>query len=303
MCLLNVSFKIFTKVVTNRITEITKKVISPTQTTFLPERNIMEGLIILHKTIHEMHRRKQSGVLLKLDFEKAYDKINWTFVQQTRRMKGFSSTWRKWVASFMEGEHVGIKVNDQVGRNFQTPREVRQGDPLSPILFNIVVDMLAILINRAKQGGQISEVISNIIDDELSILQYADDTILVAFEQMSGLKNNYHKSELFYFGEAKDHELQYEQLVGCKKGPYPFRYLGIPMHYMKLYNNDWKMTEERIEKKMSSWKGKCLSVDGLLVLINSVLTSLTMFMLSFFKVPKGVLEKIDYYRSRFFLAE
>jgi hypothetical protein len=183
MCLLNVSFKIFTKVVTNRITEITKKVISPTQTTFLPERNIMEGLIILHKTIHEMHRRKQSGVLLKLDFEKAYDKINWIFVQQTRRMKGFSSTWRKWVASFMEGGHVGIKVNDQVGRNFQTPREVRQGDPLSPILFNIVVDMLAILINRAKQGGQISGVIPNIIDDGLSILQYADDTILVAFEQ------------------------------------------------------------------------------------------------------------------------
>jgi hypothetical protein len=51
----------------------------------------MKGVIILHKTIHEMHRRKQSGVILKLDFEKAYDKINWTFVQQTLRMKGFSS--------------------------------------------------------------------------------------------------------------------------------------------------------------------------------------------------------------------
>jgi hypothetical protein len=65
-------------------------------------------------------------------------------------MKGFSSTWRKWVASFMEGGDVGIKVNDQVGQNFQTKRGVRQGVPLSLILFNIVVDMLAILINRAK---------------------------------------------------------------------------------------------------------------------------------------------------------
>jgi hypothetical protein len=61
------------------------------------------------------------------------------------------------------------------------------------------------------------------------------------------------------------------------------------------------MIEERIEKKLSSWKGKYLSVKGRLVLINSVLTSLTMFMLSFFKVPKGVLEKIDYFLSRFFL--
>jgi hypothetical protein len=78
----------------------------------------------------------------------------------------------------MEGGHVGIKVNDQVGKNFQTRRGVRQGDPLSLILFNIVVDMLAILINRAKLGGQISGVILNIIDDGLSILQYADDTIL-----------------------------------------------------------------------------------------------------------------------------
>jgi hypothetical protein len=65
-------------------------------------------------------------------------------------------------------------------------------------------------------------------------------------------------------------------------GLYPFRYLGIPMHYLKLYNSDWKMIEERIEKKLSCWKGKYLSVRGRLVLINSVLRSLTMFMLSFF---------------------
>jgi hypothetical protein len=67
------------------------------------------------------------------------------------------------------------------------------------------------------------------------------------------------------------------------------------MHYRKLYNSDSKIIEERIEKKLSSWKGKYLYVDERLVLINSVLTSLTMFMLSFFEVPKGVLEKIDYF--------
>jgi uncharacterized protein YpuA (DUF1002 family) len=63
------------------------------------------------------------------------------------------------------------------------------------------------------------------------------------------------------------------------------------MHYRKLSNKDWKMVEERIEKRLSSWKEKYLSVGGRLVLINSVLTSLVIFMMSFFKVPRRVLEK------------
>jgi hypothetical protein len=106
------------------------------------------------------------------------------------------------------------------------------------------------------------------VDDGLSILQYADDTILFmehdidkaknmklllsAFEQLSGLKINFHKSEIFYFDQGKDYKLQYEQLFGCKKGTYTFKYLGIPMHYRRLNNKDWAMIEERIEKKLSS---------------------------------------------------
>jgi hypothetical protein len=79
--LLNVSFKIFIKVVANRISHIATKVISPTQMAFLLGRNIMEGVIILHETIHEMHRKKHSGLIFEIDFEKAYDKINWSFIQ------------------------------------------------------------------------------------------------------------------------------------------------------------------------------------------------------------------------------
>jgi hypothetical protein len=72
------------------------------------------------------------------------------------------------------------------------------------------------------------------------------------------------------------------------------------MHLKKLNNKDWKVVEQCIEWKLSSWKGKYLSVRWRLVLINLVLSSMVLFMLSFFEVPKGVLEKIDYYRSRFF---
>jgi hypothetical protein len=218
----------------------------------------------------------------------------------------------------MEGGHVGVKINNQVRQNFHTKKEVRQGDLLLPILFNIVVDMLAILIKRAKAKGQIAGVIPQLVDDGLLILQYADDTILFmehnidkaknmkllllsAFKQLSGLKINFHKNKIFCFGEAKDYELLYEQLFELKKGTYPFKYLGIPIHYRRLNNKDWAIIEEGIEKKLISWKGKYLSVGGRLVLINSILSSLPMFMLSFFlRSLKVVLEKIDYFRSRFF---
>ena len=72
---------------------MTNIIIRPSQTTFLPGRFILEGVVTLHETIHELKRKKQSGILLKLDFEKAYDKVNWDFLQQTLRMKGFSPQW------------------------------------------------------------------------------------------------------------------------------------------------------------------------------------------------------------------
>jgi len=78
------------------------------------------------------------------------------------------------------------------------------------------------------------------------------------------------------------------------------RYLGIPIHYRRLSNADWKRVEERFEKRPNSWKGKRLSTGGCLTLINSVLSSLPMYMMSFFALPKGVQKKLDYFRSRFY---
>jgi hypothetical protein len=172
------------------------------------------------------------------------------------------------------------------------------------------------LIERAKELSFFDGLVPHLVDDGLSILQYADDTILLldddlekarnlklvvsAFEKLSGLKINFHKSELFSFGDTREKAAKYVELFGCKEGDLPFRYLGIPMSYRKLSNKDWSPVEERFQKKLSSWKGKLLSSGGRLVLINSVLSSLPMFMISFFRIPKGVREKLDYYRSRFF---
>ena len=175
---------------------------------------------------------------------------------------------------------------------------------MSPILFNIVVDKLTILIGRAKEAGQVGGLVPHLVDGGVSILQYADDTIifmehdlakarnmkllLCLFEQLSGLKINFHKSELFCFGRAKYEQEAYKQLFGCELGSMPFTYLGIPIHHRKLSNSEWKSTEDRFEKKLSCWKGKLMSYGGRLILINSVLTSMPMFLLSFFEVPVGV---------------
>jgi hypothetical protein len=103
ICLLNVSFKIFTKVGTNWVTSIAHKVIKPTQSAFIPGRNILEGVVVLHETIHELHKKKLDGVIFKIDFEKAYDKVKWSFLQQALLIKGFPPLWCEWVARFVQG--------------------------------------------------------------------------------------------------------------------------------------------------------------------------------------------------------
>ena len=93
--------------------------------------------------------------LSSIDFKKAYDKIKWNFLLQTLQLKGFSPKWIEWIKSFISGGSVAINVNDEIGPYFQTKKGFRQGDPLSPILFNIVADMLTLLINRAKANDQV----------------------------------------------------------------------------------------------------------------------------------------------------
>ncbi|WVZ64243.1 hypothetical protein U9M48_013795 [Paspalum notatum var. saurae] len=246
ICLLNVSFKIFTKVITNRVVKIAQRIIKPTQTAFLPGRNIMEGAVILHET-HELHVKKQSGVIFKIDFEKAYDNIRWDFLQQTLRI-------------------------------FK-PRKAGDKVIFVPILFNIVVDTLAIILDRAKSYGQVRGVIPHLIDEGLSILQYADDTIifmdhdieqaknlkliLSLFEQLSGLKINFHKSEIFCFGQVKESEDYYSALFGCK------------------------VEQDALHR-------------GKIDFVELSPIELAYVYALFFEAPKGVLKKIEHYRSRFF---
>jgi hypothetical protein len=126
--------------------------------------------------------------------------------------------------------------------------------------------MLAVIISRVKEAEQIHEVVPHLIDEELSVLQYADNTIIImdndldraknmklllcTFEQLLGLKINFHKSKLFCYGAAKANRIEYTQIFGCNVGSFPFKYLRILMHHRKLLNKDWKHVEERFQKRI-----------------------------------------------------
>ena len=129
---------------TNRLTQIAHSVVQHSQTAFMPDRNILEGVVVIHEMLHEIHSKKLDGVVFKVDFEKLYDKVKWPFLQQALRMKGFEEVWRRQVECLTQKGSVGIKVNEDIGHYFQTHKGLGQGDPMSPILFNIVVDMLTI---------------------------------------------------------------------------------------------------------------------------------------------------------------
>ena len=173
--MLNVIFKIFTKVINNRVVKLAKKIISPVQTAFIKGRNILDGVVLLHETMHEVKSKKLDAVFFKVDFEKAYDKINWDFVFDILRMKGFPEKFIGWVRKSVEIGKVAVMVNDKIGHFFATKKGLRQGDPFSPILFNIAVDLVSVLVERAQENGLIKPLIPNLVEGGLSMLQYADD--------------------------------------------------------------------------------------------------------------------------------
>jgi hypothetical protein len=108
ICMLNVSFKIFTKVMANRLESIAYRITEPSQSAFLPGRYILEGVVVLHETLHELKKKRQNGLILKLDFEKAYDEVNWKFLQQVLRMRGFPSLWCQWIETMWSQKVVSV---------------------------------------------------------------------------------------------------------------------------------------------------------------------------------------------------
>jgi hypothetical protein len=108
---MNTSLKIVTKGMNNRLAPVVKKIIEKYQTAFMQNRYIMEGVSMLHENFHEV-QKEMCGVLFKVDFEKAYGNVNWTFLYNVLVKKGFSHKWNVMVFSVITSGRVNIKMND-----------------------------------------------------------------------------------------------------------------------------------------------------------------------------------------------
>jgi hypothetical protein len=278
ICLLNVDYKCFTKLLTNRLVPVSQRVIGSNQTSFIKGRNILEGVVVLHEVLHGLRISKQKGLILKIDFEKAYDRVSWNFLEQVMHGKGFPDQWISWVMSTVRGGNFCINVNGERSSYFYTHRGLRQGDPLSPLLFNLVADSLGILLQKAIDKGHIKGVLGNLIPREISHIQYADETvimvdgsnksiinlklILYCFEWLSGLRINYHKSEVFVFGVPQGEKERLANMLNCVLGELPLKYLGIPISDRHLSMGAFSAILQKMLKRLDPWRGKHLTFGG-----------------------------------------
>jgi hypothetical protein len=214
--LINVLFKFVSKVVANRLSPVAHMIIAPSQNASIKGHLILDGALSLHEIIHEIKTRNLEAILLKIDFEKAYDRVNWQFLREVLIIIGFDSSFVHRIMQLVSGGQTAISINGVVGPYFRNKRGVRQGDPISPLLFDLVVDALALILKKSNNAGHIKGVISNLLPRGITHLKYVDNTmifvekndisianlkfILICFELLSGLKINFHKSEVIVMG-------------------------------------------------------------------------------------------------------
>lgn len=277
--LLNCSFKIFTKVLTNRLAKIMNFLISSNQSAFIKSRYILESVVTAHEVLHSVHSSNESGLILKLDYEKAFDKVNLDFLGDLLSLRGFGPQWRSWIHQITHCGSVGVRINNVEGNFFITGKGLRQGDPLSPLLFNLVVDVLTKMLMKASHHNIVQGLCEDICPGGVISLQYADDTILFSssnfekasnlkwiltcFEQVSGCRFlNYSKSELIPIGLDSSETVAFLNAFGCTECAFLIKYLGIPLHYDNLRKEDIQPLVDKIIKRMAGWRDKLLSYGG-----------------------------------------
>ena len=149
-------YKILTKVLANRIKRVLDKVISKSQNAFVEGRQILDAVLIANEIVDSSLRRKECGLICKLDIEKAYDSIRWEFLYQVISKMGFGGRWMSWIKWCISTTSFSVLVNGSPAGYFPSSRGLRQGDPISPYLFVIGIEALSCLLNRATDGNYLS---------------------------------------------------------------------------------------------------------------------------------------------------
>lgn len=198
---------------------------------------------------------KKKGIILKLDFEKAYDSINKNYLWSLLTNFGFGDLWVSCMQKCVTTAIISILVNGSLTNEFSPSKGLRQGDPLSPFLFNIAAEGLTMLLVRAKEMGLIKGVSVGQSEFLITHLQFADDTLLFCeaeevelvtikrilrcFEIISGFKINFHKSVLCGIGIDETLSQAFATKLKCKCLKLPIKYLGLPLRVNTKRSKSW----------------------------------------------------------------
>ena len=231
---------------------------------------------------------------------------------QIMKHKGFGDIWLTWMESIFNSGTSAILLNGKPGKTIHCRRGVRQGDPLSPLLFVLAADFLQTILNKGREMGILSLPIPIEYSSDFPILRYADDTLIFlegdakqlfflkgllnSYADSVGLKINFSKTSLSPINIPQDKAIHLAKTFGCSTGSLPFTYLGLPLGASKPKVEDFLPLVQKCERRLVG-TSLFLSQAGRLQLVNSVLTSLPLFCLSTFSMHDTIIKQIDKYRK------
>jgi hypothetical protein len=311
--LINSVVKIITKLLANRLAPHMNTLVSYAQNAFIKQRCIHDNFLYVQRVIQLLHKKKQSSLFIKLDISKAFDSVGWQFLLEVLEALGFSLKWRDWISDLLRTSSSKILINGSPSRRVPHARGLRQGDPLSPLLFIIAIDPLQRIIDRAAQQGLLQPVLPKAANLRCSL--YADDValfakpssvelsrlqkILIFFGECSGLKVNMSKTEIFPIRmQPSALESLLRDFPG-KISAFPGKYLGLPLHTRKLRKIEVQPLIDKIGARLPGWKGRFLSSSGRETLVKTVLSAVPIYHLTVFQAQKWMIKKIDQIRRSF----
>ncbi|RVW43416.1 Transposon TX1 uncharacterized 149 kDa protein [Vitis vinifera] len=270
-------YKWLAKVLANRLKKVVGKVVSKAQGAFVEGRQILDAVLIANEAIDSTLKNNESGILCKLDIEKAYDKVDWNFILTIMEKMGFGEKWIRWIQWCISTASFSVMINGTPTGFFQSSRGLRQGDPLSPYLFVIAMEVFNVFIKRAVEGDFLSGCRVKGRSEEGAV---------------SGLRINLEKSELIPVGRVESMD-DLAGDFGCSLGSLPTTYLGMPLGAPFKSVTVWDGVEERFRRRLSMWKRQYLSKGGRATLIRSTLSNLPIYLMSLLCLPSSVRRRLE----------
>lgn len=302
-------YKVISKLLANRLKLTLSDLIEPNQSAFIQDRLLLENVLLATELVKDYHKDSISPrCTIKFDISKAFDTVNWSFILQIFRALGFPDIFINWIHVCISTAYFSVVINGELEGFFGSSRGIRQGCSLSPYIFVLVQNVLSRLLTRAVSSGRVGR---HPRCDRVCVshLSFADDilvftngspsslhetmSIMAEFASISGLHINASKSALFIGGSNPQNLILAALNYGIPVEQLPIRYLGLPLTTKSMSAHDYNPLMDKIRSRFLSWTSKSLSYAGRLQLISSVITSISSFWCSVFRLPQRCFDEIE----------